>query len=72
MTTLGSQPDKEVHPEEVLKIVQKLTISKSTGLDDINTEILKMIIEDILPALTHIINLSLTTLVFPNVWKLAE
>ena len=63
---------KPVHPDTVLKIVTDLKNSKSTGLDNIDVWTLKLIIEDVLPALTHIINLSLTTLIFPNVWKLAK
>ena len=63
---------KAVHPDEVLKIVEGLKNSKSTGLDDIDTATMKLVIHDILPALTHVINLSLTTLVFPNLWKLAK
>ena len=63
---------KSVHPDVVLKIVQNLKNSKSTGLDDIDTNTLKLIIIDILPALTHIVNLSLTTLTFPKSWKLAK
>ena len=63
---------ESVHPDEVLEIVKNLKNSKSTGLDDIDTSTLKLIIHDILPALTHIINLSLTTLTFPSSWKLAK
>ena len=63
---------KPVHPDEVLYIVNDLRNSKLTGLDDIDTSTLKLVIEDILPALTHIINLSLTNLDFPNTWKLAK
>ena len=63
---------KTVHPDEVLKIVEGLKTSKSTGLDDIDTNTIKLIINDMLPALTHVINLSLTTLVFPHSWKLAK
>ena len=63
---------KSAHPDDVLEIVKNLKNSKSTGLDNLDVRTLKLIIEDILPALTHIINLSLTTLVFPNIWKLAK
>ena len=61
-----------VYPDEVLDIVKELKNSKSTGLDDIDTSILKLVISDILPAITHIINLSLSTLKFPSAWKLAK
>ena len=63
---------KPVHPDDILEIVKNLKNSKSTGLDNIDVGTIKLIIEDILPALTHIINLSLTSLVFPNLWKLAK
>ena len=63
---------QSVHPDEVLEIVKDLKNSKSTGLDDIDTGTLKLIIRDILPALTHVINLSLMNLEFPSIWKLAK
>ena len=63
---------EQVHPEQILKIVQNLKNSKATGLDDIDTSTLKLVINDILPALTHIINLSLSSLTFPKSWKLAK
>ena len=63
---------KPVHPDTVLEIVNDLKNSKSTGLDNIDVWTLKLIIEDILPALTHVINLSLNSMTFPNVWKLAK
>ena len=63
---------KPVLPENVLEIVQHLKNSKSTGLDNIDVGTLKLIIKDILPAFTHVINLSLTSLTFPNLWKIAK
>ena len=63
---------KSVHPDTVLQIVTELKNSKSTGLDNIDVWTLKLIIDDVLPALTHVINLSLTSMIFPNIWKLAK
>ena len=63
---------KVVHPGEVKKIISKLKNSKSTGVDDIDTGIIKLIAEDIIPALTHIINLSITHSDFPSMWKIAK
>ena len=57
---------KSVHPEDVLKIVKELKNTKSTGLDDIDATTLKLVIKEILPAITHVINLSLNNLEFPN------
>ena len=63
---------KPVHPDEVLKIINAMKMSKATGLDNIDAWTLKLIINDVLPSLTHVINLSLTTLEFPNPWKMAK
>ena len=63
---------RTVHPDEVLEIVKALKNCKSAGLDDIDTLSLNFIIEEILPALTHVINLSLKNLYFPSQWKLAK
>ena len=61
-----------VSPDEVLKIINNLKNSKSTGTDNIDTRIIKMVATDILPALTHIINLSIAQSVFPTMWKHAK
>ena len=60
---------KPVGPDEVRKIVKSLKNSKSTGLDNIDTRTIKLVIEEILPALTHVINLSLTNQEFPRIFK---
>ena len=60
---------RPVKPEEVLKIIRGLKNSKSTGIDDINTTVLKLVAKDILPAVTHIVNQSLSQSVFPTIWK---
>ena len=52
--------------------MSKLKNSKSTGVDDIDNGIIKLITEDIIPALTHIINLSITHSDFPSMWKIAK
>ena len=58
-----------VHPDEVEKILSSLSNSSSFGLDMIDTFIIKLAKADILPAITHIINLSISTKVFPTLWK---
>ena len=63
---------KAVHPRDIKKIISKLKNSKSTGVDDIDTRTIKLIASDILPALTHIVNLSIAQSVFPSLWKLAK
>ena len=58
-----------VHPEEVEKIISGLKNTSSVGLDFIDTKIIKLIKHEILPALTHIINLSISEQQFPDSWK---
>ena len=64
--TFGLKP---VKPEHVLQIMKALKNSKSTGLDHLDTFVIKLVAPNILPALTHIINLSIRDGVFPAVWK---
>ena len=58
-----------VHPDEVEKIVSGLNNSTAFGLDNIDTFAIKLIKTEIVPALTHIINLSISTQEFPSYWK---
>jgi hypothetical protein len=61
-----------VKEEQVLKIIQSLKNSSATGVDYVDTRTLKLVAEMITPALTHIINLSIQTSVFPTIWKWAK
>ena len=63
---------KAVKPDDVLKVIRSLKNSKSTGTDNIDTWVIKLVASDILPALTHIINLSILQSTFPNMWKQAK
>ena len=61
-----------VDPDTVDKAIKNLRNSKSCGLDNIDTYILKLVRPYIVPALTHIINTSITTLTFPTAYKTAK
>ena len=61
-----------VHPDMVGQVIDSLKNSNSFGLDFIDTKIIKLIKPEILPALTHVINLSITCKVFPSSWKQAK
>jgi hypothetical protein len=63
---------KPVHPDTVEDILSSLKNSKSSGLDTIDTFSLKLAAPYILPAITHIVNLSIETQVFPTRWKTAK
>ena len=63
---------KPVHPDLVDKMIDNLKNSGSFGLDYIDTSTIKLIKSEILPALTHIINLSITSSCFPDQFKKAK
>ena len=60
---------KPISTEQVLGIIKALKNSKSTGLDNLDTYIVKLVTPIILPALTHVINLSIRDGDFPSIWK---
>ena len=60
---------KLVTEEEVLKIIESLNISSSTGVDFIDTQTVKLVKDEIVGALTTIINLSIKTSSFPEIYK---
>ena len=55
-----------VHPDQVEKLLSSLNNSTSFGLDQIDTFIIKLVKGEILPAVTHIINLSISAKTFPG------
>ena len=57
---------KPVHPETINKLISNLKNSGSVGLDYIDTRIIKLVKTEILPAVTHIINLSIKNSIFPS------
>ena len=60
---------RPVKPSDVHDIIKGLKNSKSTGTDYLDTATIKLVAKDILPAVTHIVNLSLTQSTFPSIWK---
>ena len=71
-------PDKElfqipeIKPYEVFKSIQNLDEKKAKGLDDIGISFLKEGMCVITEPLTHIINQSINTGIFPDKWKEAR
>ena len=61
-----------VHPDTVENILSSLKNSKSFGLDSIDTFTIKLATHYILPAITHIINLSILSNKFPSDWKMSK
>ena len=63
---------RPVSQEEILKIITDLKNTKSTGMDFIDTWVIKLVAKEILPALTHIVNISISQAEFPNSWKVSK
>ena len=63
---------QEVTVYDVQKIISSLKNSSATGVDSIDTTTIKLSAQLIAPALTHIINLSISTSTFPTSWKYAK
>ena len=60
-----------VSPDQVEKIISSLKNSKASGMDMIDTYIIKLVKLKIVPAVCHIVNLSIQTTRFPSKWKIA-
>ena len=61
-----------VTPNQIEKIISNLKNSRASGVDFIDTYIIKLIKPDIVPAICHIVNLSIQTSRFPTKWKIAK
>ena len=61
----------QVYEREVSKVVRSINVSKSSGLDNINSTTLKIAFEFLIPELTHMYNLSIRSEKFPDSWKKA-
>ena len=63
---------RSVSPFSMNKIIKELKNSKSSGLDNIDTYIIKLIRPHIVPAITHIVNTSIRAEQFPTKYKVAK
>ena len=63
---------KPVKEEDVLKIIKDLKNSSATCVDCIDTRTIKLIADLIAPVLTHVINLSIKSSIFPSICKWAK
>ena len=63
---------KAVSPDTVSKIIKSMKSSKTCGLDNIDSYIIKLALNEILPAVTHIVNLSIIQKRFPSSHKCAK
>ena len=62
---------EEVHEGDVRRVSKSINISKSSGLDNINSSVIRMAFEVLVPETTCMYNLSIEGTYFPNSWKTA-
>ena len=58
-----------VTPDLVLKTGKRMRKTTSMGADDIPADLFQLALPYMLPAVTHVFNLSLTQAKFPSIWK---
>ena len=63
---------KSVHPDEIMKIIDNMKQSKSCGVDNIDSYIIKLAKYELTPVITHVVNLSISQPMFPCQWKTAK
>ena len=61
-----------ISPEKIEKIISSLKNSKASGVDMVDTYILKLVKPNIVPAVCHIVNLSIQSNKFPTKRKIAK
>ena len=68
----GAYQLHSVRELEVHKIIKSINITKSSGLDNINSMVIKETFAILLPEVTRMFNLSIQTTKFPDAWKKAS
>ena len=56
---------------EVLRVVKDINVSKSSGLDNVSSFVIKEAFTYLIPEVTYMYNLSVDSSIFPNAWKKA-
>ena len=59
----------EVSEKEVYDIVKEINVSKSSGIDNVSSYVLKIAFKALIPMITRMFNLSIQTAQFPDRWK---
>ena len=62
---------EDVTENEVLKIVGEINVSKSSGIENVSSFVIKEAFKILISEGTYLFNLSIRTSKFPNGWKLA-
>ena len=72
--TGGKDPDpamefNTLRQLDVHRVVKEINISKSSGLSNISSFIIKEAFSILNPVITHMMNMSINTATFPDAWK---
>ena len=59
----------ELNEAEVMKVVKSINVSKSSGLNNISSFVVKEVFSILISQLTHLFNLTIRTSIFPKAWK---
>ena len=62
----------ETSSDNIFKLIQSMSSNKASGLDGISCRLLKEAAPIVSPSLAYITNLSITTGIFPDDWKIAR
>ena len=62
----------QVHPDDISEIITAMKSTKTVGIDNIDSYVIKLAKEQLIPAITHIVNLSISQRLFPSKWKRAK
>jgi hypothetical protein len=63
---------RSVTEEEIKKTILAMKTSTATGIDWIDSNCLKVVVDIVAPAMTHITNLSITSQTFPSSYKISK
>ena len=61
----------DVGETEVYRIIKDINTSKSSGIEDVSSFVLKEAFKILIPEITYMFNLSIRSSIFPTVWKQA-
>ena len=62
----------EMTMQQTLELIQAISTNKATGIDGLSARLVKIAAPAIVPSLTKLMNICITTGVFPLAWKVAR
>ena len=68
-TTSDGWSFSEFNEIEVMKVVKSINVSKSSGLSNISSFVVKEAFSILIPQITFLFNLTIRTSIFPRAWK---